>query len=93
MDLESRARWVAYSKAKDRMFAATDTSESPWWVVDADDKKRARLNCIQHLLDSVKYKDLSSSDLALPEREDVPYERPAMDEQRFVVDHYAKPAS
>ncbi|MGI9611531.1 MAG: polyphosphate kinase 2 [Acidimicrobiales bacterium] len=93
MDLESRARWVAYSMAKDRMFAATDTTESPWWVVDADDKKRARLNCIRHLLDAVKYKDLSSSDLSLPERKDVPYERPAMDEQRFVVDHYAKSGS
>jgi polyphosphate kinase 2 (PPK2 family) len=56
MDLESRARWVDYSKAKDRMFATTDTKECPWWVVDADDKRKARLNCIRHLLGSIPYR-------------------------------------
>ena len=60
MDLESRARWVDYSKAKDRMFATTDTKECPWWVVDADDKRKARLNCIRHLLSSIPYEDLTS---------------------------------
>ncbi len=57
MDLESRVRWVDYSEAKDTMFAHTDTAASPWWVVDADDKRRARLNCISHLLDSVDYEE------------------------------------
>jgi polyphosphate kinase 2 len=88
MDLESRARWVEYSMAKDRMFAATDTKMSPWWVVYADDKKRARLNCIQHLLDSIEYEDLTAPELELPERQEMGYHRPPVDEQSFVVDHY-----
>src|SRR3954467_4304728 len=58
MDLESRRHWVDYSRAKDRMLAATDTELSPWWVVEADDKLRARLNCISHLLGQVAYEDL-----------------------------------
>ncbi len=55
MDLESRNRWVAYSKAKDKMFAYTDTKQSPWWVVPSDNKKKARLNCISHLISSFDY--------------------------------------
>lgn len=89
MDLQSRARWVDYSKAKDRMFSATDTKRSPWYVVDADDKRKARLNCIQHLLDSIPYEDLTSDALVLPPRQDAVYVRPPMETQTHVVDHYA----
>ena len=59
MDMESRARWVEYSKAKDEMFKYTDIKQAPWWVVEADDKKAARLNCIAHLLSSIPYDDLT----------------------------------
>ncbi len=89
MDLESRARWLDYSRAKDEMFSATDRRRSPWWVVDADDKRRARLNCIRHLLDSIPYEDLTSHELVLPERQDGVYVRPPMSEQTYVTDHYS----
>lgn len=85
MDLESRNRWVEYSKAKDEMFAHTDTKQSPWWVVRADDKKRARLNCITHLLSQIPYKDLTPRPMKLePRREDDSYVRPPMTDQNFV---------
>src|SRR5438067_5936551 len=58
MDLESRARWVEYSRAKDEMFRYTDARHAPWYVVRADDKRRARLNCIHHLLSMIPYEDL-----------------------------------
>ncbi len=67
MDLESRLRWVEYSKAKDEMFAYTDTKDSPWWVVDAEDKRRARLNMIHHLLSVIPYEDVLPKDLKLAE--------------------------
>lgn len=87
MDLESRARWVDYSKAKDDMFAATDTTRSPWYVVEADDKKRARLNCINHLLGQVGYQDLTPKPIKLPKRQKaLGYERPTMDLQNIVPD-------
>src|SRR5664279_2344780 len=76
MDLQSRARWVDYSRAKDRMFELTDTKLSPWWVVHADDKRRARLNCISHLLSQVPYQDLTSAPLVLPTRQSDDYVRP-----------------
>jgi polyphosphate kinase len=66
MDLESRARWIEYSKAKDEMFAHTDTKQSPWYVVNADDKKKARLNCIHHLLSMIPYKDLTPNRSCFP---------------------------
>jgi polyphosphate kinase len=89
MDLESRAHWVDYSRAKDRMFAATDTDISPWWVVEADDKLRARLNCISHLLDQVPYEDLPpQSPRVLPERQSDDYVRPPMDSQRTVPERF-----
>ena len=88
MDLESRARWADYSRAKDAMFAHTDTKWSPWWVVDADDKRRARLNCIQHLLSTVPYHDVTSEPLHLPPRQVDDYVRPPMGDQTFVPDHY-----
>lgn len=86
MDLESRARWVDYSMAKDAMFQYTDTDMSPWWVVNADDKKRARLNCIQHLLNAVPYEDLTSQQLELPPIQEKRYLRPPIDTQRYVSD-------
>lgn len=85
MDLESRARWVDYSKAKDDMFAATDTTRSPWYVVEADDKKRARLNCINHLLHQIPYQDLTPKPIKLPKRQKaIDYERPPMTLQNIV---------
>ncbi|MFE4107294.1 polyphosphate kinase 2 [Almyronema epifaneia] len=89
MDLEARARWVEYSKAKDDMFAATDTTRSPWYVVEADDKKRARLNCISHLLSCIDYEDLTPAPMELPPRQQaIEYERPPMSTQTFVPKVY-----
>ncbi|OIP99394.1 MAG: polyphosphate kinase 2 [Zetaproteobacteria bacterium CG2_30_46_52] len=89
MDLESRNRWMEYSKAKDEMFFYTDIVETPWYVVEADDKKRARLNCLSHILSSVKYEDTLPEPIELGERiKDTSYERPAMDTQHFVPDKY-----
>ncbi|MCA9552700.1 MAG: polyphosphate kinase 2 [Myxococcales bacterium] len=85
MDLESRRRWVDYSKAKDEMFAHTDIKQAPWFVVNADVKKKARLNCIAHLLSTVPYKDLTPEEIVLPERQpNVGYVRPPMADQTFV---------
>ncbi|HBE18735.1 MAG TPA: polyphosphate kinase 2 [Cyanobacteria bacterium UBA11149] len=89
MDLESRTRWVEYSKAKDEMLAATDTKESPWYVVEADDKKRARLNCIDHLLSMIEYEDLTPKPIKLPPRQkEMDYVRPPISTQNFVPDVY-----
>ena len=85
MDLESRRRWVAYSKAKDEMFAHTDIKQAPWYVVNADVKKHARLNCISHLLSMVDYDDLTPESIELPKREDAgAYVRPPFSEQTLV---------
>ena len=85
MDLESRAHWVEYSKAKDEMFAATDIKQAPWWVVNADDKRRARLNCITHLLSMIPYEDLTPSPIELPPMADHGgYVRPPLSDQTFV---------
>ncbi|MFO1143653.1 MAG: polyphosphate kinase 2 [Amaricoccus sp.] len=85
MDVTSRAHWVDYSRAKDEMFAATDTEISPWHVVDADDKKRARLNCISHLLKQVAYEEIKPVRIKLgPRQKDDGYARPAKDSQRWV---------
>ena len=89
MDLESRTRWVEYSKAKDEMLAATDIKESPWYVVEADDKKRARLNCIAHLLSMIHYEDLTPKSIKLPPRQkEMDYVRPPISNQNFVPDFY-----
>ena len=69
-DLESHRRWYDYSRARDAMFAATDTLEAPWYVIDADDQRRARLNCIAHLLSEIPYKDIPSKPVKLPKRQD-----------------------
>ena len=86
MDLESRDRWLEYSQAKDEMFAFTDIKQAPWFVVDADDKKRARLNCINHLLSMIPYKDVTPKRIRLPKRKlaKTAYVRPPMSEQNFV---------
>jgi len=89
MDLASRERWEDYSKAKDEMFAYTDTKESPWYVVEADDKNRARLNCIHHLLSKINYEDLTPKEIKLPERKEKRgYIRPPMEAQTFIPDIY-----
>ena len=89
MDLESRRRWVDYSKAKDEMFAHTDVKRSPWYVVNADNKKRARLNCIHHLLSMIRYKDLTPAPLKLPPRQaKTGYVRPPITDQTFVPEVY-----
>ena len=68
MDLESHRRWYDYSRARDAMFSATDTPESPWYVVQTDDKQRARLNCISHLLSVVPWKKIPQPKVKLPKR-------------------------
>jgi len=89
MDLQSRARWVEYSKAKDEMFAHTDIKQAPWYVVNADSKKRARLNVISHLLGMIPYEDLTPEPIKLPPREpDEGYVRPPMSDQTFVPEVY-----
>jgi polyphosphate kinase 2 len=89
MDLESRAKWVEYSRAKDIMFDHTDIKQAPWYVVDADDKKRARLNCISHLLSVIPYSDPPETVIELPPRQsDGAYIRPPIGEQTFVPDNY-----
>ncbi|WP_306193179.1 MULTISPECIES: polyphosphate kinase 2 [unclassified Streptomyces] len=90
MDLESITRWEAYSQAKDEMMAHTDIPESPWYVVESDDKRRARLNMIAHLLSTLPYHDVSPPVPELPERpEPTGYERPPRDLRTYVPDHAA----
>jgi polyphosphate kinase 2 len=89
MDLQSRSRWLDYSKAKDEMFAHCDIKQAPWYVVNADDKKRARLNCITHLLSVIPYEDLTPELMELPARQsDSGYVRPPMTDQTFVPEVY-----
>ena len=90
MDVKARDLWTDYSRAKDRMFAATDTDLSPWYVVDADNQQKARLNCIRHLLSLIPYKRDHFEPLTLPPRHapSEPYVRPPMSSQRLVPDYY-----
>ena len=89
MDLESRARWVDYSKAKDAMFEVCDIAQARWNVVNADSKKRARLNCIRHLLTQIPYKDLTPEPIELPPRQKRKgYVRPPITDQHFVPEVY-----
>jgi len=93
MDLESRKRWVDYSRAKDTMFEYTDTKLAPWFVVPSDDKKRARLNCIRHLLSQFDYQDVVPGPIDLPPRVAATgYKRPPVSEQTYVPDHYPGPS-
>ena len=89
MDLQSRSRWVEYSRAKDEMFAHTDIKQAPWYVVNADNKMCARLNCIRHLLGMIPYEDLTPEPMVLPPRqEDTAYVRPPITDQTFVPQVY-----
>jgi polyphosphate kinase 2 len=89
MDIISREKWVEYSKAKDEMFRQTDIPQSPWYVVPADNKKLARLNCISHLLSLVPYETLPRKVIVLPPRKEHPtYVRPPISSQNFVPDRY-----
>jgi polyphosphate kinase 2 (PPK2 family) len=89
MDLESRDRWVEYSKAKDEMLAHTNIPEAPWFTVEADDKRRARLNCIHHILSKVPYQDMTPDPLELPPRKPAgDYTRPPRNEQFYVPNYY-----
>jgi len=89
-DLDSITRWEDYSRAKDAMFAATDSEHAPWWTIDSDDKRAARLNVIHHLLSQVPFEKTRPAKIELPDRPDaVDYVRPPEDEQRFVPDHAA----
>ena len=89
MDLESRDKWIEYSRAKDQMFAHTDTKQAPWYVVNSDIKKHARLNCIQHLLDSIPYEDLTPDPIKLSKRKSAgAYVRPPITDQSFVPELY-----
>ncbi len=89
MDLQSRKRWVEYSRAKDEMFVHTDIKQAPWYVVDAEVKKKARLNCISHLLSMIPYEDLTPDPIKLPPRQpDQGYVRPPMSDQTFVPEIY-----
>ncbi len=89
MDVESRDKWVEYSMAKDKMFSYTDTKQSPWYVVHADNKRRARLNTIDHLLTLIPYKDLTPKPFKLPPlKRDVAYVRPPVTDQTFVPEKY-----
>ena len=89
MDLEARKHWVEYSRAKDIMLEHTDRKKTPWYIVDADNKKRARLNCIAHLLGQIPYKDLVPVEVDLPMRQpDTGYKRPKKSSQRWVPKIY-----
>jgi polyphosphate kinase 2 (PPK2 family) len=88
MDLQSRPRWVEYSRAKDDMFAHTDIKQAPWYVVNADNKKCARLNVIHHLLSLIPYQDLTPKPMKLPPLDKSKYVRPPMQEQNFIPEVY-----
>jgi polyphosphate kinase 2 len=88
MDLESISRWEEYSRAKDQMIVHTDIPEAPWWVVESDDKRRARLNMIGHLLSTVDYHQVQRLPIELPPRPpSTGYVRPPRDNQNYVPDH------
>ena len=88
MDMGSRSRWIEYSKAKDEMFAYTDTKVSPWWVVEADDKRKARLNCIHHMLSMIPYEEVKYKKIKLPPINNEGYVRPPISDQTFVPEAY-----
>lgn len=89
IDLASREKWIEYSIAKDEMFKYTDIKQAPWYVVNADNKKRARLNCISHILSIIPYEDLTPKPIELPPRQDDKgYVRPPFTDQTFVPDKY-----
>ena len=89
MDLQSRVRWEQYTKAKETMFERTNIPEAPWYIVEGNDKKRARLNCIAHLLSQVPYQEVPHEPVSLPDRVFNPdYERATLPDQLYVPDLY-----
>ncbi len=84
MDLEEHRLYTKYSMAKDTTFQYTDIKQAPWLVVPSDDKRRARLNCMSHILSAIPYEDVVPEPVVIPEREDLAYVRPPMAEQTFV---------
>ena len=88
MDVEAPRRWYDYSRAKDAMFQATDTPHAPWWVVRADDQRRARLNCIAHLLSLIPYEEIPRTQLTLPPRPPAGGYRPLEWSYRYVPQRY-----
>ncbi|MFT3975337.1 MAG: polyphosphate kinase 2 [Amaricoccus sp.] len=89
MDLQSRVRWEDYTKAKEEMFDRTNIPEAPWYIVEGNDKKRARLNCIDHLLGLIPYEPVPHEDIHLPERIFNPdYERQVLPKQLYVPERY-----
>jgi hypothetical protein len=89
MDLESRRRWEAYTKAKEVMLERTHIPEAPWWIVEAVDKKKARLNCIRHLLSQVPYREVKRPPIVLPPRAHNPdYHRGPIPKDMYVPDLY-----
>jgi len=89
MDLQSRVRWEQYTKAKEEMFARTNIAEAPWYIVEGNDKKRARLNCIDHLLQQIPYEPVPHEEIALPERVFNPdYERATLPPELYVPQKY-----
>jgi polyphosphate kinase 2 len=88
MDVTARSKWVEYSKAKDEMFAHTDTKVSPWYVVHADQKRKARLNCIHHFLSKIPYQKIKHPKIVIPPLEKEGYVRPPISEQTFIPDVY-----
>ncbi|MET0741508.1 MAG: polyphosphate kinase 2 [Candidatus Nanopelagicales bacterium] len=93
MDVEAQSRWVDYAEAKDVMFSFTDTKDSPWWVVDAEDKRSARLNLIAHLLSMVPYEQVAEPKIKLPEVQRRAYVRPPMESQTFIPQRYVVASS
>ena len=89
MDLESRKRWETYTKVKEEMFERTNIAEAPWWIVEGNDKKQARLNCIHHLLQQIPYADVDHEEIELPDRVSNPnYERKVLPKKLYVPEVY-----
>ena len=89
MDLESRRRWEAYTKAKEEMLAQTNIPEARWWIVEGVDKKRARLNCIAHLLEQIPYRDIERQPIVLPDRQRTPgYSRQPLPAELYIPSRY-----
>ncbi|WP_156380838.1 polyphosphate kinase 2 [Pseudolabrys sp. Root1462] len=89
MDLQSRVRWEDYTRAKEQMFTRTNIPEAPWYIVEGNDKKRARLNCIDHLLQRIPYEPVPHQDIALPDRVfDPNYERKTLPPELYVPQKY-----
>jgi polyphosphate kinase 2 len=91
MDLQSRARWEIYTKAKEHMLEKTHTKNSPWWIIDGNDKKKARINCISHLLSQIPYQEVEHAPIQLPERVHNPdYIRGPIPPEMYVPDVFSK---